>query len=55
MICAGMLPLTHLCSGTPLEIVGKVILRHPNLATPQRYLGTITDVEAIRWVDNSHA
>jgi integrase len=39
-------------SGVPIEIVSKVILRHSNLSTTQRYLGTITDVEAIRWIDN---
>jgi integrase len=28
-------------SGTPIEIVSKVILRHSNLATTQRYLGKV--------------
>jgi integrase len=41
-------------SGTPLEIVSKVILRHSNLSTTQRYLGKISDVEAMRWIDNLH-
>ncbi len=41
-------------SGTPLEIVSKVLLRHSNLSTTQRYLGKISDVEAIRWIDNLH-
>ena len=41
-------------SGTPLEIVSKVLLRHANLSTTQRYLGRISDVEAIRWMDNLH-
>jgi integrase/recombinase XerD len=41
-------------SGTPLEIVSKVLLRHSNLSTTQRYLGEISDVEAIRWIDNLH-
>jgi len=41
-------------SGTPIEIVSKVILRHANLSTTQRYLGKVTDVEAMRWVDNLH-
>ena len=36
----------------PIEIVSKVILRHANLSTTQRYLGTISDVEAIRWIEN---
>ena len=37
-------------SGTPIKIVSKVILRHANLGT-QRYLGKITDVEAVRWIE----
>jgi integrase/recombinase XerD len=39
-------------SGVPIEIVSKIILRHTNLSTTQRYLGTINDVEAIRWIEN---
>lgn len=39
-------------SGVPIEIVSKIILRHANLSTTQRYLGTISDVEAIRWIEN---
>ena len=39
-------------SGVPIEIISKVILRHANLSTTQRYLGTISDVEAIRWIEN---
>jgi integrase len=39
-------------SGTPIEIVSKVILRHSNLATTQRYLGKVSDVEAVRWIEN---
>jgi len=39
-------------SGAPLEIVSKVILRHANLSTTQRYLGKVSDVEAIRWIEN---
>ncbi len=39
-------------SGVPIEIVSKVILRHSNLSTTQRYLGTVSDVEAMRWIDN---
>ena len=39
-------------SGVPIEIVGKVILRSANLSTTQRYLGKISDVEAIRWIEN---
>lgn len=41
-------------SGTPLEIVSKVILRHSNLSTTQRYLGKVSDAEAIRWIDSLH-
>lgn len=41
-------------SGTPIEIVSKVILRHANLATTQQYLGKVSDVEAMRWIDNLH-
>jgi len=41
-------------SGTPIEIVSKIILRHANLSTTQRYLGKVTDVEAMRWIDNLH-
>ena len=38
-------------AGAPLEIVSKVILRHSNLSTTQRYLGKVSDDEAIRWVE----
>jgi len=41
-------------SGTPLEIVSKVLLRHANLSTTQRYLGEISELEAMRWIDNLH-
>ena len=41
-------------SGTPLEIVSKILLRHSNLSTTQRYLGKISDAEAIRWIDQLH-
>ncbi len=39
-------------AGTPLEIVSKVILRQQNLSTTQRYLGKVSDVEALRWIEN---
>jgi integrase len=39
-------------AGTPLEIVSKVILRHANLSTTQRYLGKVSDTEALRWIEN---
>jgi len=32
-------------SGIPIEIVSKVILRHANLSTTQRYLGKVTDIK----------
>ena len=35
-------------SGKPIEIVSKVILRHAKLSKTQRYLGTVSDVEAMR-------
>jgi integrase/recombinase XerD len=41
-------------SGTPIEIVSKVILRHANLATTQRYLGKVTDLEAMKWIESLH-
>jgi integrase len=39
-------------SGAPLEIVSKVILRHASLSTTQVYLGKVSDIEAIRWIEN---
>jgi integrase len=39
-------------SGTPIEIVSKIILRHAHLSTTQRYLGKISDTEAMKWVEN---
>ncbi|MFO7740554.1 MAG: site-specific integrase [Desulfatiglandaceae bacterium] len=41
-------------AGTPIESVSKLILRHANLSTTQRYLGRISEVEAMRWIDNLH-
>ena len=41
-------------AGTPIEIVSKLILRHANLSNTQRYLGRVSDVEALRWIDNLH-
>jgi len=38
-------------SGVPLEVVSKVILRHKNLSTTQRYLGKVSESEAARWID----
>jgi integrase len=42
------------CSGVPLEISAKVILRHQDLKTTQTYLGRVTESEAIRWMDLLH-
>ena len=39
-------------SGTPIEIVSKIILRQANLATTQRYLGKVSDTEAMRWIES---
>ena len=39
-------------AGAPLEIVSKVILRHANLSTTQRYLGKVSDTEAIQWIES---
>ena len=39
-------------AGTPIEIVSKVILRHANLSTTQRYLGKVSEPEAVRWIEN---
>lgn len=39
-------------SGVPIEIVSKVILRHANLSTTQRYLGKVSDIEAMKWIEN---
>ena len=39
-------------SGVPIEIVSKIILRHSNLSITQRYLGKVSDTEAMRWIEN---
>jgi len=39
-------------SNVPLEIVSKVILRHADIATTQRYLGQVSAVEASRTIEN---
>jgi integrase/recombinase XerD len=41
-------------NGVPLEIVSKVILRHHDLKTTQIYLGKVSEIEAIRWMDTLH-
>ena len=42
-------------SGVPIEIVSKVILRHSSLSTTERYLGKISDMEAMKWIDTLYA
>lgn len=42
-------------AGTPVEIVSKILLRHSNLSVTERYLGEVSDSEAMRWIDNLHA
>jgi integrase/recombinase XerD len=42
-------------SGVPIEIVSKVILRHANLSTTQRYLGKVSEAEAMRRIENLYA
>lgn len=39
-------------NNVPLEIVSKVILRHANISTTQRYLGAIDPGEASRWIEH---
>jgi integrase/recombinase XerD len=41
-------------SGTPIEIVSKILLRHSRLSITQIYLGKISDAEVLRWIDNHH-
>jgi integrase/recombinase XerD len=42
-------------AGVSIEIISKVILRHANLSTTQRYLGKVSNIEAIRWIENLFA
>lgn len=39
-------------SGVPLEMVSKVILRHADIATTQRYLGKVSMAEASRMIES---
>ena len=41
-------------AGVPIEIISKVILRHSDLSTTQQYLGKVSDLETIRWIENLH-
>jgi len=36
-------------SGVPIEIISKIILRHVDLSTNQRYL-EVSSYETIRWI-----
>ena len=42
-------------SGAPKEIVSKLIVLYANLSPTQRYLGKISDVETMKWIDNLYA
>lgn len=42
-------------AGTPLEIVSKVMLRHADISTTQRYLGKISHEEASRAIEALYA
>jgi hypothetical protein len=37
-----------------LEVVSKVVLRHPDLKTTQMYLGRISEAESLHWMDLLH-
>ena len=39
-------------AGTLIEIVSIIILRHSHLSTTQRYLGKISDIDALKWIEN---
>jgi len=41
-------------AGTPIEIISKILLRHSNLSTTERYLGKVSEMEALRWIDQIH-
>ncbi len=40
--------------GLPLEVVSKVLLRHANLSTTQIYLGSISEADALHYMDTLH-
>jgi len=50
--------LRHFCAtyasrtGTPIEIISKIILRQVHISTTQRYSGKISDTEALKWIEN---
>jgi integrase len=37
-------------AGTPIEIIS-ILLRHVHLSTTQRYVGKISDTEALKWIE----
>ena len=37
-----------------IEIVSKIIQRHSDLSTTQKYLGKVNGSEAIRWIELLH-
>jgi len=39
-------------TAAPIEVVGKVLLRHANLSTTHIYLDKVSDNEAMRWIEN---
>jgi len=41
-------------SGVPIESASNMTLRHADLSTTQRYLGKVSDHEAIRWIESLH-
>ena len=43
------------CFGVPIETVSKIVLRHAHFSTTQRYLGKISDIEAMKWIDTIYA
>jgi len=42
-------------ASVPIETVSEVILCHLNLSIIQRYLGKVSDIEAMRWIENLYA
>ena len=45
-------PIGYTSAREIVQPAGKIILRHANLSTTQRYLGKVSDTEAIHWIDN---
>jgi len=36
----------------PQKVADRLILRHSNLSTTQRYLGKVSEPEALRWIES---